>query len=256
MFFADSMMSVLQCLKMAGQMISLVQSGLRNHSFCSLQHETSQENQFSLFLMVMALMKLLKSFALLSSIISLSYAFCPIPLTSCNLSMLVSSDYSSMLGWISVIALWNLLGQRCQKRISLRNTWRLCRSCFIHLLSSQHSKKVVLGLWIGPSLQTMTLQPAFHILQWHVISHHSPSSYHSCCWTWTLIATLIATWSLTVILTVILIQNCENHTLEHHIRITQLIIRITQACCLHQHPLPPQYLLQLTLTLPSIPCQH
>ena len=127
-------------------MTLLVQSGLRNHLFSRLQHGTNQENQFSLFLMVMALMKLLKSFTWLNSIILLFYVFHLIPLTCHSLLMLGSLDHSSMLGWIAVITLWNLLGLRCQKRILLRNTCRSGKGISIHLLSYQPSKKVVLGL--------------------------------------------------------------------------------------------------------------
>lgn len=174
----------------------------------------------------MALMNLLKSFALLSSIVSLSYVFRPIPLTSCNLLMLASSDHSSLLGWIGVIA-------------------RLGRSLSVHLLSSQRSKKVVLGPSIGPYSQTMILQPAFHIPQRHAISCHSLGSHHPHCWT----RTLIANRGLTVILN----PNHENYILEC---IPRLIVPITaQACCLHQLPLPLQYLQQLTLTWLSIPHQ-
>ena len=56
--------SVLQCRKMAGPTTSLVQSGSRNHLYHRLLHKTLLENQFSLSLMVMAHMKLLRSFAL------------------------------------------------------------------------------------------------------------------------------------------------------------------------------------------------
>ena len=105
--FIDS--SVLLHLKTVGQMTLLVQSGLRNHLFSRLQHKTNQENQFSLFLMVMALMKLLKSFIWLNSIISLSCVFHLILLTCYSFLMLGSLDHSSVLGWIAVIPLWNLL---------------------------------------------------------------------------------------------------------------------------------------------------
>jgi hypothetical protein len=125
-------MSVLQHLKMAGQMISLVQSGLRNHSFHSLRHETSQENQFSLFLMVMAPMKLLKSFTLPSFIVTLSYAFhhhIPPWATSCNLLMLASLDHSSMPGWISVITV-ELTGSEMPKEDFIKEYMQVRQESF------------------------------------------------------------------------------------------------------------------------------
>ena len=103
----------------------------------------------------------------------------------------------------------------------------------------------------------MILQPAFHIPQRPVISHHLTSTPAIAILI--IIQRLTVILSLTVILTVILIQNHEYIilNLKYHICVPWLIFPIAQAClCLL--PLPPHYPLHYllpNLILLSIPCQ-
>jgi hypothetical protein len=176
----------------------------------------------------MARMKLLRSSASLRQIISLFSAFHLIPHTSCSLLMWVSLDHSNMPSWIVVMTLWNLLGQKCQKRISSRNTCRSDRQHSVCLPLSQHSRKVVSGPSIGPSSQMMISHPAFLIPQKPGISH---KHLRSCsCHHWMLMR-VIRTRTLTVILMMNLIQNLK-HYVEHHAHIPQLKGSILQ---LHRH---------------------
>jgi len=254
--FADSP-SVLQHCKMAGLMTSLVQSGLRNHLFHRLPHRTYLANRFCLSLMVMAHMKLLRSSASLRQIIILFCAFHLTPRTSCSLSTLVSSDHSNVPGWIVVMTSRNLLGQKCQKRISSRNTCRSDGQHSVCLPLSQHSRKVVSGPLIRPSSQMMILHPAFLIPQKPRISHkHLRScSCHHWMQIWTL-TTVIWTWTLTVIPMMNLIQNLENY-MEHHTHIPQLEGPILQVHHhLHQLLVPPPCHLQWNPTPLPITHQH
>ena len=166
---------VLQCLQMAGQMISLVQSGLRNPSFPRWEQETSLGSLSFSFLTVIARTKHHVFFTLLKFIISSFSVFLLTPRTSCSLLMLVYLVHCRELGWSNVIVLSNSLVQRCLKRILSTSTCRLDKGHLDPASLSLCSRKVGLGPSTGEFSPMMITHPASHIWQKLKIFLHCPS---------------------------------------------------------------------------------